>query len=235
MCSSSGLARRSRPTVSSSRGNPLSTSRCSPGSRCRSTSSPGSGCGATINTYGRLVVRAAKVGAETALAQIARLVAEAQVGKAPIQRLVDRISGVFVPIVLVIALATLVGWLVFAGNVSDAFTAAVAVLIIACPCALGLATPTALMVGTGRGAQLGILIKGPEVLEQTRRVGTVILDKTGHRDDREDGARRGCSARRCGAAGRPSPCRRRRGRERASDCPRNRRRGAPSSWGHCRL
>jgi Cu+-exporting ATPase len=135
--------------------------------------------GATINTYGRLVVRAAKVGAETALAQIARLVAEAQAGKAPTQRLVDRISGVFVPTVLVIALGTLVGWLAFTGNVSDAFTAGVAVLIIACPCALGLATPTALMVGTGRGAQLGILIKGPEILEQTRRVGTVILDKTG--------------------------------------------------------
>jgi Cu+-exporting ATPase len=135
--------------------------------------------GATINTYGRLVVRVTKVGAETALAQIARLVAEAQAGKAPIQRLVDRISGVFVPIVLVIALGTLAGWLAIAGNVSDAFTAAVAVLIIACPCALGLATPTALMVGTGRGAQLGILIKGPEVLEQTRRIGTVILDKTG--------------------------------------------------------
>jgi P-type Cu+ transporter len=135
--------------------------------------------GATINTYGRLVVRATKVGAETALAQIARLVAEAQTGKAPIQRLVDRISGVFVPVVLVIALGTLAGWLVLAGSVSDAFTAAVAVLIIACPCALGLATPTALMVGTGRGAQLGILIKGPEVLEQTRSVGTVILDKTG--------------------------------------------------------
>jgi Cu+-exporting ATPase len=135
--------------------------------------------GATINTYGRLVVRATKVGAETALAQIARLVAEAQAGKAPIQRLVDRISGVFVPVVLVIALGTLAGWLAVAGNVSDAFTAAVAVLIIACPCALGLATPTALMVGTGRGAQLGIVIKGPEVLEQTRRVGTVILDKTG--------------------------------------------------------
>jgi Cu+-exporting ATPase len=135
--------------------------------------------GATINTYGRLVVRVTKVGAETALAQIARLVAEAQVGKAPIQRLVDRISGVFVPVVLVIALGTLAGWLAIAGNVSDGFTAAVAVLIIACPCALGLATPTALMVGTGRGAQLGILIKGPEVLEQTRRIGTVILDKTG--------------------------------------------------------
>jgi Cu+-exporting ATPase len=135
--------------------------------------------GATINTYGRLAVRATKVGAETALAQIARLVAEAQAGKAPIQRLVDRISGVFVPVVLVLALGTLAGWLAIAGNVSDAFTAAVAVLIIACPCALGLATPTALMVGTGRGAQLGILIKGPEVLEQTRRIGTVVLDKTG--------------------------------------------------------
>jgi P-type Cu+ transporter len=135
--------------------------------------------GATINTYGRLIVRVTKVGAETALAQIARLVAEAQARKAPIQRLVDRISGVFVPVVLVIALGTLAGWLAIAGNVGDAFTAAVAVLIIACPCALGLATPTALMVGTGRGAQLGILIKGPEVLEQTRRIGTVILDKTG--------------------------------------------------------
>jgi Cu+-exporting ATPase len=135
--------------------------------------------GATINTYGRLVVRVTKVGAETTLAQIARLVAEAQSGKAPIQRLVDRISGVFVPVVLVIALGTLGGWLALGGNAGDAFTAAVAVLIIACPCALGLATPTALLVGTGRGAQLGILIKGPEVLEQTRRVGTVVLDKTG--------------------------------------------------------
>ncbi len=135
--------------------------------------------GATINTYGRLVVRASRVGAETALAQIARIVAEAQAGKAPIQRLVDRISGIFVPVVLIIALGTLGGWLALAGNVGDAFTASVAVLIIACPCALGLATPTALMVGTGRGAQLGILIKGPEVLEQTRRVGTVVLDKTG--------------------------------------------------------
>jgi P-type Cu+ transporter len=135
--------------------------------------------GGTINTYGRLVVSATKVGAETALAQIASLVAEAQTGKEPIQRLVDRISAVFVPVVLVIALGTLVGWLAIVGNASEAFTAAVAVLIIACPCALGLATPTALLVGTGRGAQLGILIKGPEVLEQTRRVGTVILDKTG--------------------------------------------------------
>jgi P-type Cu+ transporter len=135
--------------------------------------------GATINTYGRLVVRATKVGADTALAQIARLVAEAQSGKAPIQRLVDRVSAVFVPIVITLSLATLAGWLLLAGGAGEAFTAAVAVLIIACPCALGLATPTALMVGTGRGAQLGILIKGPEVLEQTRRVSTIVLDKTG--------------------------------------------------------
>src|SRR3989442_15029299 len=122
--------------------------------------------GATINTYGRLVVRATKVGAETALAQIARLVAEAQAGKAPIQRLVDRISGVFVPVVLIIALGTLGGWLALAGNVGDAFTASRAVLIIPCPCALGLATPTPLMVGTGRRAHLGILLDGPEVLYQ---------------------------------------------------------------------
>jgi P-type Cu+ transporter len=135
--------------------------------------------GATINTHGQLVVRATRVGAETALAQIARLVAEAQAGKAPIQRLVDRISAVFVPIVIAIALATLAGWLLMSGDLSAAFTAAIAVLIIACPCALGLATPTALMVGTGRGAQLGILIKGPEILEQTRRISTIVLDKTG--------------------------------------------------------
>jgi Cu+-exporting ATPase len=135
--------------------------------------------GATINTYGRLVVRATKVGADTALAQIARLVAEAQAGKASIQRLVDRVSAVFVPIVIGIAVATLVGWLLVTGDAGAAFTAAVAVLIIACPCALGLATPTALMVGTGRGAQLGILIKGPEILEQTRRIDTIVLDKTG--------------------------------------------------------
>jgi len=135
--------------------------------------------GGTINASGRLVVRTTKVGAETALAQIARLVAEAQAGKAPIQRLVDRVSAVFVPVVIGIALATLAGWLLLTGDVSAAFTAAVAVLIIACPCALGLATPTALMVGTGRGAQLGILIKGPEVLEQTRRITTIVLDKTG--------------------------------------------------------
>jgi Cu+-exporting ATPase len=135
--------------------------------------------GATVNSYGRLVVRATRVGAETALAQIARLVAEAQAGKAPIQRLVDRISAVFVPVVIAVSLATLAGWLLATGEAGAAFTAAVAVLIIACPCALGLATPTALMVGTGRGAQLGILIKGPEILEQTRRIGTIVLDKTG--------------------------------------------------------
>jgi Cu+-exporting ATPase len=135
--------------------------------------------GATVNSYGRLLVRATKVGAETALAQIARLVADAQAGKAPIQRLVDRVAAVFVPVVIGIALATLAGWLVVTGDAGEAFTAAVAVLIIACPCALGLATPTALMVGTGRGAQLGILIKGPEVLEQTRAITTIVLDKTG--------------------------------------------------------
>jgi Cu+-exporting ATPase len=135
--------------------------------------------GATVNTYGRLVVRATRVGSETALARIARLVAEAQAGKADVQRLADRVSAVFVPVVLALALATLAGWLIATGDAADAFTAAVAVLIIACPCALGLATPTALMVGTGRGAQLGILIKGPEVLEQTRRITTVVLDKTG--------------------------------------------------------
>ncbi len=135
--------------------------------------------GATVNTSGALVVRATRVGEETRLAQIGRLVAAAQTGKAPVQRLADRISAVFVPVVLVLALGTLVGWLLAGGSVQSAFTAAVAVLIIACPCALGLATPTALLVGTGRGAQLGILIKGPEILEQTRAVDTVVLDKTG--------------------------------------------------------
>jgi Cu+-exporting ATPase len=135
--------------------------------------------GATINTYGRLVVRATRVGADTALAQIARLVAEAQTGKAPIQRVVDRISAIFVPIVITLALATLAGWFALTGEAGAAFSAAVAVLIIACPCALGLATPTALMVGTGRGAQLGIVVRGPEILEQTRRITTVVLDKTG--------------------------------------------------------
>ncbi len=135
--------------------------------------------GATVNSYGRLVVRAARVGADTALAQIARLVEAAQSGKAPVQRLADRISAIFVPIVIVLSLLTLAGWLAFDASAATAFTAAVAVLIIACPCALGLATPTALMVGTGRGAQLGVLLKGPEILEQTRRIDTIVLDKTG--------------------------------------------------------
>jgi Cu+-exporting ATPase len=135
--------------------------------------------GATVNAHGRLVVRATRVGADTALAQIARLVDRAQSGKAPVQRLADRVSAVFVPAVLVLALVTLAGWLAAGASASSAFTAAVAVLIIACPCALGLATPTALLVGTGRGAQMGILIRGPEILEQTRRVGTIVLDKTG--------------------------------------------------------
>jgi P-type Cu+ transporter len=135
--------------------------------------------GATVNAGGRLVVRATRVGADTQLAQMARLVEDAQNGKAQVQRLADRISGVFVPIVIVLSLGTLGVWLAAGGGASAAFTAAVAVLIIACPCALGLATPTALMVGTGRGAQLGILIKGPEVLESTRMVDTVVLDKTG--------------------------------------------------------
>jgi Cu+-exporting ATPase len=135
--------------------------------------------GATVNCGGRLVVRATSVGADTRLARMARLVEEAQNGKAAAQRLADRISAVFVPVVLVISVATLLGWLAVSGNAAEAFTAAVAVLIIACPCALGLATPTALMVGTGRGAQLGILIRGPEVLESTRAVDTVVLDKTG--------------------------------------------------------
>jgi Cu+-exporting ATPase len=135
--------------------------------------------GATVNAHGRLVVRATRVGADTAMAQIADLVERAQSGKAPVQRLADRVSGVFVPAVIGLSLATLAGWLAFGGSASEAFTAAVAVLIIACPCALGLATPTALMVGTGRGAQLGIVIRGPEVLEQTRRVDTIVLDKTG--------------------------------------------------------
>jgi len=135
--------------------------------------------GATVNTSGRLVVRASRVGGDTQLAQMARLVEDAQSGKAEVQRLADRISGVFVPIVIGIALLTLAAWLLLGQPAAAAFTAAVAVLIIACPCALGLATPTALLVGTGRGAQLGILIKGPEVLESTRRVDTVVLDKTG--------------------------------------------------------
>ncbi|GAA1761627.1 heavy metal translocating P-type ATPase [Luedemannella helvata] len=135
--------------------------------------------GATVNTQGLLRVRATRVGADTQLAQIARLVTAAQQGKAPVQRLADRISAVFVPAVIALAVLTLVGWLIATGDTSDAVRAAVAVLIIACPCALGLATPTALMVGTSRGAQLGILIRGPQVLESTRAVDTIVLDKTG--------------------------------------------------------
>ena len=135
--------------------------------------------GATVNVSGRLVVQATRVGSDTQLARITALVEQAQSGKAPVQRLADRVASVFVPIVMVLALLTLIGWLLITGDVQMAFTAAVAVLIIACPCALGLATPTALLVGTGRGAQLGILIKGPQVLESTRLVDTIVLDKTG--------------------------------------------------------
>jgi Cu+-exporting ATPase len=135
--------------------------------------------GASVNAGGRLIIRATKVGADTALAQIAKLVSDAQTGKAPVQRLADRVSGIFVPVVIGLALATLGFWIGAGEDLTFAFTAAVAVLIIACPCALGLATPTALLVGTGRGAQLGLLIKGPEVLESTRAVDTIVLDKTG--------------------------------------------------------
>ncbi|MCX4719524.1 heavy metal translocating P-type ATPase [Streptomyces virginiae] len=135
--------------------------------------------GATVNISGRLVVEATRIGADTQLARMAKMVEDAQNGKAEVQRLADQISGIFVPVVLVLALGTWITWLLITDDPTAAFTAAVAVLIIACPCALGLATPTALMVGTGRGAQLGILIKGPEVLESTRRVDTVVLDKTG--------------------------------------------------------
>ena len=178
--SSCAPARRSRPTASSRTASPRSTWRCSPASPSRSTCARASQvAGATVNLGGRLVVRATKVGADTALAQIARLVTDAQTGKAPVQRLADRISGIFVPVVIALAVATLAFWLGAGQSATFAFTAAVAVLIIACPCALGLATPTALMVGTGRGAQLGLLIKGPEVLESTRRVDTIVLDKTG--------------------------------------------------------
>lgn len=135
--------------------------------------------GATVNTWGSLLVRATRVGSDTTLAQIGRMVAEAQAGKAPIQRLADKISGVFVPIVIVISLLTLGGWLLAGGSVQAAFTAAVAVLVVACPCALGLATPTAILVGSGRASQLGILIKNAEILEQTRSINTMLLDKTG--------------------------------------------------------
>ncbi|MCW2832463.1 MAG: heavy metal translocating P-type ATPase, partial [Nocardioides sp.] len=135
--------------------------------------------GASVNAGGRLVVRATRVGADTQLARLARLVEDAQSGKAPVQRLADRVSGIFVPVVLLLAVATLGFWLGNGAGAPAAFTAAVAVLIVACPCALGLATPTALLVGTGRGAQLGIVIRGPEVLESTRAVDTIVLDKTG--------------------------------------------------------
>ena len=135
--------------------------------------------GATVNVGGRIVVRAERIGADTALAQIAQLVSDAQSGKAPVQRLADRVAAVFVPVVIAIAVATLGYWLGSGAGVTFAFSATVAVLIVACPCALGLATPTALLVGTGRGAQLGILIRGPEILESTRRVDTIVLDKTG--------------------------------------------------------
>ena len=135
--------------------------------------------GATVNASGRLVVGATRVGSDTALAQIARLVEQAQSAKAPVQRLADRVSSVFVPVVILIALLTAGAWLVTGHAAADAFTAAIAVLIIACPCALGLATPTAIMVGTGRGAQLGIVIKGGDVLEATQRLDRVVLDKTG--------------------------------------------------------
>ena len=135
--------------------------------------------GATVNTWGSLLVRATRVGSDTTLAQIGRMVAEAQAGKAPVQRLADQISGVFVPIVILVSLLTLVGWLLAGGSVQAAFTAAVAVLVVACPCALGLATPTAILVGSGRASQLGILIKNAEILEQTRSIDTMLLDKTG--------------------------------------------------------
>ncbi|MEP7369464.1 MAG: copper-translocating P-type ATPase, partial [Dermatophilaceae bacterium] len=135
--------------------------------------------GATVNAGGRLLVRATRIGADTQLAQMARLVEDAQNGKAQVQRLADRVSGIFVPVVILLALSTLAAWLLTGHSATQAFTASVAVLIIACPCALGLATPTALMVGTGRGAQLGILIKGPQILESTHKVDTILLDKTG--------------------------------------------------------
>jgi Cu+-exporting ATPase len=135
--------------------------------------------GATVNADGRLVVEARRVGADTQLAQMAQMVEAAQSGKAPVQRLADRVAAVFVPVVIVLSISTLIGWLIVTGDTERSFSAAVAVLIIACPCALGLATPTALLVGTGRGAQLGIVIRGPEILENTRQIDTIVLDKTG--------------------------------------------------------
>ena len=163
--------------------------------------------GATVNAGGRLVVRATRVGSDTQLAQMARLVEDAQNGKADVQRLADRVSAVFVPIVIGLSLVTLAAWLLTGHSATAAFTAAVAVLIIACPCALGLATPTALLVGTGRGAQLGILIKGPQILESTRRVDTIVLDKTGTVTTGPHGRRRQSTRPRARAAERcwPSP------------------------------
>ena len=176
----SAPARRSPPTGWSTRAPPRSTRACSPVSRCRSRSAPVTAWSARRSTRAAgWSSRATRVGADTQLAQMADLVEQAQSGKAAVQRLADRISGVFVPVVIALAVGTLGWWLGTGAGPTAAFTAAVAVLIIACPCALGLATPTALLVGTGRGAQLGVLIKGPEVLESTRRVDTVVLDKTG--------------------------------------------------------
>ena len=178
--------------------------------------------GATVNAGGRLVVRATRVGADTQLAQMARLVEDAQNGKADVQRLADRVSGVFVPVVIVLAVATLGFWVGTGAGWTAAFTAAVAVLIIACPCALGLATPTALMVGTGRGAQLGLLIRGPEVLESTRRVDTVVLDKTGTVTTGRMTLTEVVPARRRGRRRGAAPGRRARGRLRAPGRPRHR-------------
>ena len=178
--SSSAPARRSPPTASSKRAASAIDASLLTGEPVPVEVAPGDAVtGATVNAGGRLVVRATRVGADTALAQIARLVTDAQNGKAPVQRLADQISAVFVPVVIALALGTLGFWLGTGETPATAFTAGVAVLIIACPCALGLATPTALLVGTGRGAQLGILIKGPQVLESTRQIDTVVLDKTG--------------------------------------------------------
>ena len=190
--------------------------------------------GATVNAGGRLVVEATRVGADTQLAQMVRLVEQAQSGKAPIQRLADRVSAVFVPVVLVLALGTLVGWLAVTGDASRSFSAAVAVLIIACPCALGLATPMALLVGTGRGAQLGILIRGPEVLESTRTIDTVVLDKTGTVTTgtmRVTGVSSGSGSRRPDAPPSPAPWRRRASTR--SDAP-SRRRPARPQGSRCR-
>ncbi len=185
--------------------------------------------GATVNVGGRLVLQATKVGSETALAQIARLVTEAQSGKADVQRLADRVSAVFVPIVIALAVATLGFWLGTGSDASYAFATAVAVLIIACPCALGLATPTALLVGTGRGAQLGVLIRGPEVLESTRRTDTIVLDKTGTVTAGRMTPRRGARRSRRGRGHRAAPRRGCRARVRAPDCGCDRgRRGRPA-------